>query len=222
MPETYLGIDLAGPSRPSGYAVLDDAAALLDLGLAPDDASIVALAERSGARIIAIDCPLGLPVGLDCLDPSHPCVPSSPSGIRASELAVRALGYGLYYTTKKTIIRAMTERGIALRAELQRRGLRVIEVYPYASKCRLFGKRMPKKTTPDGVRWLRDRLAPLVAGLDAVPRTLTHDELDAVVAAYTAVLYTLGQATALGDEAEGAIVVPDLIALTPCSPNRIP
>ena len=208
MPATYLGIDLAGPARASGYAVLDASAALLDVGLAGDDAAILALAERSAARIIAIDCPLGLPAGLDCLDPSHPCAPSSAKGIRESELAVRALGYGLYFTTKKTIIRAMAERGIALRRELETRGLRVIEVYPYATKCLLFGKRMPKKTTPDGVRWLRDRLAPLVPGLDAVPRTLTHDELDAVVAAYTAVLYASGRAVALGNDVEGTIVVP--------------
>jgi predicted nuclease with RNAse H fold len=208
VPETYLGIDLAGPVRASGYAVLDGSAALLDVGLVGDDAAIFALVERSGARTIAIDCPLGLPAGLDCLDPSHPCAPSSPKGIRESELAVRALGYGLYFTTKKTIIRAMAERGMALRSELEALGLRVIEVYPYATKCQLFGKGMPKKTTPDGVRWLRDRLAPLVPGLDAVARTLTHDELDAIVAAYTAVLYASDGAVALGNEVEGTIVVP--------------
>ncbi len=165
MPNTYLGIDLAGPARMSGYAVLDAGAALLDGGLVGGDAAIFALAQRSGVRTIAIDCPLGLPAGLDCLDPAHACAPSSPKGIRESELAVRALGYGVYFTTKRTIIRAMAERGIALRGELEARGLRVIEVYPYATKCQLFGKRMPKKTTPEGVRWLRERLAPLVAGL---------------------------------------------------------
>ena len=208
MPDVYFGLDFASPSHTSGYAVLDAAGSLLDVGLAGDDAEIVALIERSGARTIAIDCPLGLPAGLDCLDPAHGCVASSPKGIRESELAVRALGYGLYFTTKKTIIRAMAERGIALRRTLEGRDLRVLEVYPYATKRVLFGAPMPKKMTPDGVRWLRDRLTPLVAGLDAVTRDLTHDELDAIVAAYTAVLFASEDAVALGNEAEGTIVVP--------------
>ena len=208
MPDIHFGLDFASPAHISGYAVLDAAASLLDVGLAGDDAEIIALIERSGARTVAIDCPLGLPAGLDCLDPAHPCSPVSPKGIRESELAVRALGYGLYFTTKKTIIRAMAERGIALRHTLEARDLRVLEVYPYATKRVLFGASIPKKTTPEGLRWLRERLTPLVPTLDAVTRDLTHDELDAIVAAYTALLSARGEAVALGNEAEGTIVVP--------------
>ena len=152
MPETYFGLDFASPGHTSGYCVLDATCTLLDIGLAGDDTEIIALIERSGARTVAIDCPLGLPAGLDCLDPSHPCTATSPKGIRESELAVRALGYGLYFTTKKTIIRAMAERGIALRRTLEASGLRVLEVYPFATKRILFGKKMPKKTTPEGVK----------------------------------------------------------------------
>ena len=177
MPDTYFGLDFASPGHTSGYCVLDATGPLLDIGLAGDDAEIIALIERSGARTVAIDCPLGLPAGLDCLDPSHPCTATSPKGIRESELAVRALGYGLYYTTKKTIIRAMAERGIALRRTLESSGLRVLEVYPYATKCILFGKKMPKKATPEGVAWLRDRVTTIVPTLADIPRALTHDEI---------------------------------------------
>ena len=208
MPETYFGLDFASLGHTSGYCVLDATGALCDIGLVGDDAEIIALIERSGARTVAIDCPLGLPAGLDCLDPAHPCTATSPKGIRESELAVRALGYGLYFTTKKTIIRAMAERGIALRRTLEARGLRVLEVYPYATKCILFGKKMPKKTTPEGVAWLRDRVTTIIPALTEIPRTLTHDELDAAIAAYTALLYARGKATALGNDAEGTIVVP--------------
>ncbi len=209
MPKTYFGLDFASHGRISGYCVLDDAGTLLNIGLAGDDAEIIALIERSGARTVAIDCPLGLPAGLDCLDPAHSCAPTSPKGIRESELAVRALGYGLYFTTKKTIIRAMTERGIALRRTLEARGLRALEVYPYATKCILFGKKMPKKTTTEGVTWLRNNLTTIIPTLADIPRALTHDELDAATAAYTALLHARGQATALGNEAEGAIIVPN-------------
>ena len=211
MPETYFGLDFASPGHTSGYAVLDAAGALLDIGLAGDDAEIIALIERCGARTVAVDCPLGLPAGLDCLDPSHPCAPTSPKGIRESELAVRALGYGLYFTTKKTIIRAMAERGIALRRTLEARGLRVFEVYPYAAKCILFGKMMPKKTTAEGVTWLRTNLTTIIPNLVDIPRHLTHDELDAAVAAYTALLFARGGAIALGNDGEGTIVVPIVV-----------
>ncbi len=209
MPETLLGIDFAGPSRTSGYALLDTSGALLDVGLIGDDAAILDLIDRFAPATVAIDCPLGLPAGLDCLDPACACAPTSPKGIRESELAVRALGYGLYFTTKKTIIRAMADRGIAFRRTMEAGGARVIEVYPYATKRILFGtKKMPKKTTPEGAAWLRDQLTAIVPDLAHVARTLTHDELDAITAAYTALLFARGEAMALGNAAEGAIVVP--------------
>ena len=204
----YFGLDLTGSSRPSGYAVLDAGAQLLDVGLVATDDEIAALVERSGAATVAIDAPLGLPAGLCCLEASCACAPSKPPGIRASELAVRGRGYGLYHTTKRSIIRTMVYRGIALRRAFEARGLRVLEVYPYATKAALFGRRMPKKTTREGVRWLRERLAARVGGLDASDGSLTHDELDAVVAAYTALLLDRDEAEPLGDPSEGAIIVP--------------
>ena len=208
MPQICAGLDLTGSARPSGYAVLDARAALLDAGLAGADDEIAALLERTRATVVAIDAPLGLPEGLCCLEASCPCAPARAPGIRESEIAVRSLGYGLYHTTKRTIIRAMVYRGIALRRRLEARGLRVLEVYPYATKVALFGRPIPKKTTRAGARWLRERVETLVPGVVAIRRDLTHDELDAVIAAYTALLYARGEAAALGNEAEGTIVVP--------------
>ncbi len=215
MPETCVGLDLTGSARPSGYAALDAGGALLDVGLVGDDDEIAALAGRFAATTVAIDAPLGLPEGLCCLEASCACAPVRAPGIRASELAVRGLGYGLYHTTKRTIIRSMVYRGIALRRRLEAQGLLVLEVYPYATKVALFGRPIPKKTTLAGARWLRERVETLVPGVADVSRRLTHDELDAILAAYTALLLARGEAVALGDEAEGAIVVPHARALTP-------
>lgn len=203
----YLGIDLAGDGRASGYAVLDEQARVIACGAAPDDASIVALAARHGATTVAIDCPLGLPEGLCCLDPACGCAPANAPGIRQSELAVRALGYGLYHTTKRTIIRGLVERGMRLRPLIEAQGALVIEVYPYATKAMLFGRRMPKKTTPEGRRWLLARLSAGLRGLD-MARAYSHDELDALAAAWTALMYARGDAVALGDAREGEIIVP--------------
>jgi predicted nuclease with RNAse H fold len=84
----------------------------------------------------------------------------------------------------------------------------VMEVYPYASKVRLFGRPIPKKTTKAGRQWLRQRLEGLVPGLREHRRPLGHDQLDAIVAAYTAYLHGRGQAEAVGDPQEGVIYVP--------------
>ncbi len=204
----YFGLDLTAGRRASSYATLGADGMLVDVGLLGSDDEIVARIVASGAATVAIDCPLSLPLGMCCLDAACACAPANTPGTRACERAVRALGYSIYYTTKRTFIRAMTERGIALAARMRAMSLDVIEVYPYATKAALFGKALPPKTKAAGRDWLRAQLDPLVPQLASVERTLTHDELDAVVCAYTALLLDRGEASALGDAAEGAIVVP--------------
>lgn len=204
----YFGLDLTGSARPSGYALLHASGSLVDSGLCGADDDIIALIARTQASVIAIDCPLGLPRGLCCLEASCECAPASSPGIRASELAVRSRGYSLYHTTKRTIIKPMVYRGIGLRRRLESAGLRVLEVYPFATKAALFGRRVPKKTTPEGRAWLLERLRALIPGAETLPAAVSHDQLDAIVAAYTAVLLDRGLADTLGDPDEGAIVVP--------------
>lgn len=206
-----LGVDLAGYNRPLGYAVLDDRARLLDLGRAPlTDDDIVALAVSHHAAVVAIDAPLALPDGMCCLDEACPCAPTHPRGMRTAELALRAAGIGCYTTTKRTIIPGLVRRGMALRTLLESKSLRAIEVYPYGTKLRLFGRPPAKKTTPEGRRWVSERLRAVVAGLP--PDDLHHDEADAVLAAYTGLLVTRGEAEALGDEPEGRIWLPPPLA----------
>jgi predicted nuclease with RNAse H fold len=91
---------------------------------------------------------------------------------------------------------------------MRSRGFEVIEVYPYGSKVRLFGRPIPKKTAPEGTAWLRRRLEGLMPGLTHHGGPLSHDELDAVVAAYTALLRDRGLTEDVGDPAEGVVCVP--------------
>lgn len=211
--KTYVGIDLAGPRRPWGWAIIDQAGTLRESGVCSgDDDEVLALVARAAPEFVAIDAPLGLPEGLCCLDAGCSCTPTRTPGIRLSEQEVRALGYGLYITTKRTIIPHLVARGIRLRAALESAGVRVLEVYPFASKVALFGRPIPKKTTPAGRAWLQDRVGALVPGLSA--RVYTHDELDAIIAAYTALLLARGHARAYGDVREGTIVVPDAVHTT--------
>ncbi|HEY8172542.1 MAG TPA: DUF429 domain-containing protein, partial [Dehalococcoidia bacterium] len=150
----------------------------------------------------------GLPRGLCCLEASCPCAPERTPGIRECELEARARGHALYHTTKRSIIRAMVYRGIALKRRLEAAGTRVIEVYPYASKRVLFASRMPKKSTPEGLRWLAENVARVVISAPSLDDSVSHDELDAIVAAYTGLLFLRGRAIELGAPDEGTIVIP--------------
>ncbi len=206
----YLGIDLTSSAkRPSAYAVIDDGARLLDVGRVREDEEILALARLHSPRFVAIDAPLGLPAGLCCLEETCPCRPLAPDGLRACERELRRRGIGMFYTTKRSIIKGMVYRAIELRRRLEDEGVQVLEIFPYASKVLLFPPRggLPKKTTPEGLAYLRGRLEAVVEGL-SVQGSLTHDELDAVVAAYTAYLFAHGLAEEVGDAAEGAMCIP--------------
>ena len=206
-PPVYLGIDLSSsPARPSGYA-LSDGPRLIDVGLLGTDEEVLALSCRYGPRYVAIDAPLGLPAGMDCLEESCACRALAPDGFRATEREVRRVTNRIFYTTKRSIIKRMVYRAIGLRERLEQHGFSVLEVFPYASTVQLFGLPPVKKRRAAWRYWLRPRLEGLVGGLsDQGP--LTHDELDAVIAGYTAYLLSHGLAALVGDPAEGAICVP--------------
>jgi predicted nuclease with RNAse H fold len=194
--QTYVGVDLtSSAARPSGYAVLDEQARLQAVGLVAADEEILSLASHWRPRLVALDAPLSWPL-------------ESDSKGRQCELLLAREGIGTFRTTQRTIIRALVERGIALSGEMRSLGFEVMEVYPYGSKVRLFGRAIPRKATPEGRAWLRQRLEALVPGLAAHQGPLTHDELDAVVAAYTALLRARGLTEEVGDPAEGRICLP--------------
>lgn len=205
----YLGLDLtASPFRSSGFAVLGDGALLLAVGWVGSDQEILALADRWQPCLVAIDAPLSLPAGLCCLEESCACQPQAADGLKAAERDLIARGFGLFRTGKRSIIKDMVYRAVGLRRALEERGWTVIEVYPYASKVALWGKPIPRKTRVSGRIWLRDKLAERVFGLREHSGPLGHDQLDALVGAYTAYLYHQGRAAALGDPAEGLIYLP--------------
>jgi predicted nuclease with RNAse H fold len=207
----YLGIDPTNSeSKPSGCAVLDGSAALSYFGRVSTDAEIISLSQRWSPAVVAIDSPLFLPRGLCCLEEgcSHPCCNDWTGEKRVAERELYEQGIRLYWTTRKTFIKAMIYRSMGLRRTLEAQEVSVIEVYPHASKVRLFGHPVPKKTTKAGRQWLQERLEGLVPCLAEHGRLLSHDELDAIVAAYTAYLHGRGQAEAVGDREEGVIYVP--------------
>ena len=203
----YLGIDLtASERRASACALLSEGGRLLRLTAARTDADLLALVRETGAGAVAVDAPIGLPAGLCCLEEACACRPAAPDGLRACERACMQRGIPLFVTNKRSIIKGMVYRAMGLRRDLEAAGIRVLEVYPYGAKVRLFGRRLPRKHTPEGLAFVQGRLAELVPGLPA--RALTHDELDAVLAAHVARLADLDGAEALGSADEGIIYLP--------------
>jgi predicted nuclease with RNAse H fold len=173
------------------------------------DLDIVNLVEKHKFELVAIDAPLSLPKGLCCLRESCGCQAELDLKGRACERQLAGLGIPCYFTTKKSIIRDMVYRGIKLKAQLESAGYRVIEVYPYASKRRLFRiKKIPPKTTAEGLHFLRRGIAELLPHLSPHVEKFNHDMCDAAVAAYTAFLHSRGKTELIGDATEGAIIIP--------------
>ena len=206
---SYFGLDLtSSENRPSAYAVLDSRGYLEECGNLVSDQDILGRVLDSGPTLVAIDCPLGLPLGLCCLEEDCSSAPASARKGRECERELARRRVPCYFTTKRSIIRAMVYRGIGLKDTLAGHGVEALEVYPYAVKVALWGKPIPLKTSPQGIAFLRERLEGLISGLSSCREKLTHDLCDALLVAYTAFLHGQGSTESLGIEEEATIVVP--------------
>jgi predicted nuclease with RNAse H fold len=205
----YFGIDLtSGEARPSACVAINERFEIVFHGLLASEDRIIATVHDYSSGVTAIDAPLSLPSGLCCLEEDCPCKPESPYKGRECERRMAKEGIPCYFTTKKSIIKKMVYRGIRLAGELRQHGYDVIEVYPYASKRRLFGSHIPKKTTSAGIAWLRNRLNDLFHKRDIYTENWSHDLCDAAIAAYTGFLHMHGNTEALGESKEGYIYLP--------------
>ena len=204
-----MGLDpTSSEKKASGCALLDSAGNLLHLCAISTDAEILDLVRQFEPDIVGIDSPLGYPKGMCCLETSCPCESVHEFKGRRCERMLSAQGISLYYTTKRTFIKRMIYRARDLKVKMESMGSRVIEVYPYGSKVRLFGKPIPKKTRREGLEFLHSRLGELVPGLTDYEGRINHDMYDGLVAAYTSYLYALGQCELVGPEDEVQIVLP--------------
>ena len=205
----FVGLDLtSSDARPTACVGLDERLDLAFAGFVSRDADLLALVTAEGPRCTAIDAPLTLPRGLCCLEEGCNCCAGSGTG-RECERELARLGIPCYFTTKRSIIKGMVYRGVKMRAELERRGCCVIEVYPYASKVCLWGRPIPPKSKPEGLAFLHDGLARLMPGLRPYVSDFNHDLCDAAIAAYTAYLYHQGRTRRIGNAEEGTIEIPD-------------
>ena len=207
----FLGIDLTSTgAKPSACLGLDRELHLTYSGFLYRDSDILEVVNRHGFELVAIDAPLSLPDGLCCLEESCSCQARAGFRGRSCERELAKLGIACYFTTKNSIIKAMVYRGISLKTKLEAIGYEVMEVYPYATKVRLFGKPIPSKLKPDGLRFLKQHIGCLLPNIVSYVDGFNHDLCDAAIAAYTAFLHIQGRTELCGDTEEGAVCLPFL------------
>lgn len=207
-----LGVGLrASAKRPSTVVALDQDSSILRMETFGEDDELAKIAQDDKPQLISIGAPLGLPLGLCCLETSCSCDFSIPQRKgRLLELELSRMGISCFFTNKGSIIRNLIYRGISLRQRLQGLGFEVVESYPHATKMILFGDKVPPKNSAASLAFLKERLSPLIPGLENHINAMDRNGCDAVLNAYTGLLHIKDGTDVLGDEEEGTLVLPKL------------
>ncbi len=206
------GVDLrASPKRKSSVVALDDGAQFSFLNSFRNDDELLQMSDEYQPSLIAIGAPLSLPSSLCCLEASCPCSATPPQKKgRIAELELARMGISCFFTNKRSIISTLIYRGINISQRLRTQGRQVIEVYPHGTKVILFGDKIPSKNSPESLDFMKERLTPLVQGLDVCLDGLDRNSCDAVVNAYTALLHSQEDTDMLGTDDDGWLVLPRL------------
>lgn len=164
---------------------------------------------EAGPKVVSIDAPLFLPKGRPSIE--H----RGPPHFRECDKELLRMGIR-FFPISLGPMRMLTKRGMNLRRTLERRGLEVIESYPGAIQD-LLG--MPRKQ--DGLAELEISLVKFGVAFKGDPG-LTGDELDAATSALVGSLYLRGQYRAIGDPAEGLMILPKTTLRTPGRRGDVP
>ena len=142
--------------------------------------------ELEGVEVAGIDAPLTFP---------------ARGSLRECERLLLKMGIRLY-PSGAPFFRSIALRGMEIAERLRKMGIEVYEVYPYATRVILNIAPKAKKQTKNGLEMIRAELSKWVE----IPE-LSHDEVDAVIAALTVKLYQEGKGVKL-EGIDGSIVVP--------------
>lgn len=197
-----VGIDITGSElRPSGFAIIYPDGGTVTSQLMTDKEIVVACLA-SGANMISIDSPLGIPKGRTMVTDDDPM--RDEIGImRWSERELKRRGVNVYPCLIPSMQR-LTARGMKLAKELRRHGLTVIESYPGAAQDIM---QIPRKHA--GLAYLKDGLAEFgIKKGDWYHNKVSHDELDAITSAIVGLFYLADKYEALGNDDEEYLVIP--------------
>jgi len=189
-----IGIDLAGSEkRQTGFCILDGMQASTSVFYT--DEEIIDKIEEVRPDIIAIDAPLSLPEGRKSIE--------DRTNVHLRECDKELLKRRIkFFPITLGPMRKLTQRGIKLKNILERKGFRVIEVYPGGAQDML---KIPRKQM--GLDKLKEGLEMLkITGLT---KKMNDHELDAVTCAFVGKLFLEGKSETLGDQKNG-IVMPKI------------
>jgi len=188
-----VGLDLAGsPQRPTGACRLSGGRASTTILFS--DEEILAYVAAARPALVTIDAPLHLPPGRASIHDRN------ASHYRPCDLELRARGIPFFPITLGPM-RALTERGIALRGALEKRGYRVAEMYPGGAQD-VWGLPRARRDPSALRRGLARR------GASGLATRISDHELDAATGALVGLLYIDGRADVYGDFQSGAILMP--------------
>jgi len=189
-----VGIDLTGTEkRASGFCVLETKTMEVQTSLLYTDEEIVKKIQEIKPKVVAIDAPLTLPKGRKSIEER------SNSHLRNCDKELLKRGIKFFPITLGPM-RKLTKRGMKLKEILEKKGFKVIEVYPGGAQD-LLG--IPRKQK--GLEKLKSGLKKL--GIKGLSRKMNDDELDAVTCAYIAKLFLDGDYEVYGKE-DGTIIMP--------------
>ncbi len=188
-----IGLDLAGsPKRPTGFCLLRGLR-VETKDLFSDDEILAAIVEAH-PDLVAIDAPLHLPPGRSSIHERN------NSHYRPCDLELRRRKIPFFPITLGPM-RGLTERGMRLRAELEGKGIRTVEMYPGGAQD-VWG--IPRAARDR--KGLRRGLVKL--GLKGLLTESSDHELDAATGALVGRLFLQGRAEVYGDFDSGAIIMP--------------
>ena len=177
-----------------------------------EDEEILTAVRTVDPALVSIDAPLSLPLGRRSLEVR------GPPHLRGCDRELLARRIRFFPVTLGPM-RLLTARGIRLKDQFEREGRLVVESYPGAAQD-IVG--LPRKG--QGVERLRRALRERGFWGTIEHRSVTHDELDAVLCAWVGRLVVQGRAELIGDPREGLMALPrhadQLRAIAP--PPRLP
>lgn len=186
-----IGLDLSGvESKPTGYCILEEMKA--ETSNVYTDEEILKNIDYVKPKVVAIDAPLSLPPGRKSIE-ERTNVHLRESG---RELLRRKIKF---FPITLGPMRKLTKRGINLKKMLERRGYKVIEVYPGGAQDIW---EIPRKQK--GLEKLRKGLEKL--GIQGLSENMNGHELDAVTCALVGKMFLEKKTETLGDPNEGIVM----------------
>jgi hypothetical protein len=162
--------------------------------LAYTDDDILRIVDGEKPNLVTVDAPLALPPGRKSIHQRNgqhfrPC---------DLELSQRKIPF---FPITLGPMRGLTERGIALKTRIEKKGFRVVEIYPGGAQD-IWG--IPR--VKHDMQGLRVGLSGL--GIKGLRGDCSGHELDAATAALVGRLYLQGKTEIYGDFSSGAIIMP--------------